>query len=86
MWLLSLAALLAVLKTLAHLEVADIAGISSMSWWWVIGTFAASAAWFAYADYSGLSSRKAMERMDARKQARLDQQRAALGLKAKRKR
>lgn len=86
MWLLSCAVLLGLLKVLAHLDVADVANISALSWWWVIGAFAASAAWFAYADSSGLTSRKAMERMDARKQTRIEQQREALGMRPKRKR
>lgn len=78
MWLLCAAAVLAVLKVLAHLEVADVAGISALSWWWVLGGFAATAAWFAYADASGLTRRKATEQMAQRKQARLDKQREAL--------
>lgn len=78
MWLLSGAAMLAVLKVLSFLEVADVAGISEMSWWWVVGGFALTAAWFAYADSSGLTRRKATEKMEQRKQARLKKQREAL--------
>lgn len=78
MWLLCGAAILAVLKVLSFFEIANVAGISEMSWWWVIGGFALSAAWFAYADGSGLTRRKAIERMEQRKQARLDKQREAL--------
>lgn len=84
MWLLSTAALLAMLKLLAQIGIVDVAGISAMSWWWVLGLFALTAAWFAYADYSGLSSRKAMQVMDERRKQRLDQQRQALGVKRKR--
>ena len=73
--------MLAVLKLLAQIEIVDVAGISAMSWWWVLGLFALTAAWFGYADYSGLSSRKAMQEMEQRKKQRLDKQRQALGLK-----
>lgn len=86
MWLLLLAAVLGVLKVLAFLDVADVWGISALSWWWVVGAFAATAAWFAYADASGLSRRKAMEQMEKRKQDRLDAQREKLGHAARRKR
>jgi len=78
MWLLSAATLLALLKVLAFLEWADVAGIAGLSWWWVIGGFAASAAWFAYADWSGLTNRKAMERIEKRKKERLEKQKALL--------
>lgn len=78
MWLLCAAAVLAVLKVLAHLEVADVAGVATMSWWWVLGAFALTAAWFAYADASGLTRRKAVEKMELRRQERLSKQRDAL--------
>ncbi|WP_284337168.1 TIGR04438 family Trp-rich protein [Comamonas sp. NoAH] len=84
MWLLGTVSLVALLRVLAHLQVVDVAGISALSWWWVIGGFALSAAWFAYADFSGLTTRKAMERMGERKQARIQKQRDALGVRRKR--
>jgi small Trp-rich protein len=74
MWLLMAVVVLAVLKALVHLEVVDVAGIAAMSWWWVLGGFAVTMAWFTYADQSGLTKRKAMEKMDKRKQERLDKQ------------
>lgn len=84
MWLLMAAVVLAVLKVLAHLEVVDVAGIAAMSWWWVLGGFAVTMAWFTYADQSGLTKRKAMEKMDKRKQERLDKQRELLTGRRKR--
>lgn len=78
MWLLCAAAAFAVLKLLAHLEVTDIGGISQLSWWWVVGGFALTAAWFAWADASGLTWRKAQQRMDARQKERVQKQRDAL--------
>jgi small Trp-rich protein len=84
MWLLCAAAVFAVLKLLAHLDVTDIGGISQMSWWWVVGGFALTAAWFAYADASGLTRRKAIEKMDERKKERLQKQRDALRAPRKR--
>lgn len=84
MWLLMAAVVLAVLKALVHLEVVDVAGIAAMSWWWVLGGFAVTMAWFTYADQSGLTKRKAMEKMDKRKQQRLDKQRELLTGRRKR--
>ena len=84
MWLLSAVTLLALLRALAYLDVVDVAGISAMSWWWVLGGYALCAVWFAYADRSGLTSRKAMERMEQRKQDRIQKQREMLGTRRKR--
>lgn len=84
MWLLSAVTVLALLRALAHLDVVDVGGISAMSWWWVLGGFALSAAWFSWADRSGLTSRKAMERMEQRKQERMQKQRELLGSRRKR--
>jgi small Trp-rich protein len=78
MWLLSAAVLLGLLKVLTHLDLLEMVRIADMSWWWVVGGFALSAAWFAYADYSGLTRRKATERIELRKQARLQKQRDML--------
>lgn len=85
MWLFSVVTLLAILKLLAQLDVVDVGGISAMSWWWVLGLLGVNAAWWAYADHSGLTSRKAMEAMDKRKQERIDRQRDLMGQPRKRR-
>ena len=41
--------------------------------------FALAAVWWAWADLSGYTSRKAMDREDRRKQARIDKNRSAMG-------
>lgn len=50
-------------------------------WAWVIvlSPFAGAALWWAWADASGRTQRKAMEAMDARKAARREQQMVNLG-------
>jgi small Trp-rich protein len=53
------------------------------SWWWVMGLFGLAIAWWSFADSSGYTKRKEMEKMDAKKQARLDRQRDALGLRSR---
>ena len=78
MWLLSFVAIAAVLRMLAYPDIVDILGVSALSWWWILGGFALCAAWFAYADRTGLTSRKAMERHEMKRRDRIDKQKALL--------
>jgi small Trp-rich protein len=50
-------------------------------WAWVIvlSPFALAAAWWSWADSSGLTQKKAMNALDAKKAARREQQMEALG-------
>lgn len=64
-----------VLLALKWLEVAPVA---TWSWWLVLLPFALAAAWWTFSDASGRTSRKAAERDEERKQARVDKQRAML--------
>ena len=48
--------------------------------------FAAAVVWWTWADWSGYTKRKAVERENARKQARIDKQREQLGLGTRKKR
>ena len=73
MYLLGLGLVFLVMKSLALGPVAE------WAWWWVLAPFALAAAWWAWADASGYTRRKAMEKDDARKQARIDKNRAAIG-------
>ena len=74
MWFLLLGVLGVVLK---YFEVAPVA---AWNWWIVLLPFALASLWWAYADASGYTKRKAMEKEAARKQARIDRQRSQLGL------
>lgn len=80
MYLLGLSLLLAALK---YLETGPFA---AMSWWWVLGAFALTALWWAWADSSGYTKRKAMEKMDQRKQDRINKQKEALGIRPRKPR
>jgi small Trp-rich protein len=62
---------------LKYFEVGMVAG---WSWWIVLSPFAMAVAWWAWADSSGYTKRKVVEREDARKQARIDRQRSNMGL------
>lgn len=79
MYLLLIGIVALVLKYLA------IGPVASWSWWVVLSPFAMAVAWWAWADAFGYSKRKEVEKMDKRKQARIDKQRAAMGLLPRKK-
>ncbi|MEJ1129562.1 TIGR04438 family Trp-rich protein [Variovorax sp. CCNWLW225] len=62
---------------LKYFEVGMVAG---WSWWIVLSPFALAVAWWAWADSSGYTKRKVIEREERRKQARIDRQRSNMGL------
>ncbi|MDR6888819.1 MULTISPECIES: TIGR04438 family Trp-rich protein [Variovorax] len=62
---------------LKYFEVGMVAG---WSWWIVLSPFALAVAWWAWADSSGYTKRKVIEREERRKQARIDRQRNNMGL------
>ena len=74
MWFLGLGLLLVALK---YFEVGPVA---QWSWLWVLSPFGLALAWWAWADWSGYTKRKAMEREAERKQDRIDRQRSQLGM------
>jgi len=75
MYLLGLGIILLLLKWQAVWIFADLA------WWWVLAPFVGTVLWWAWADASGYTKRKAMERDDERKLERINRQRKALGQK-----
>jgi len=50
------------------------------SWWLVLGPFGLSVLWWSFADSVGLTQRRAMDKMEARKIERRDRNMEALGL------
>lgn len=80
MYLLGLGIVLLLMK---NFEYGPVAG---WSWWIVLAPFGLAAAWWAWADFSGYTKRKAMEKMDQKKRDRVDKQREKLGLKTNRRR
>lgn len=79
MYLLGLGIVLLLMK---YLEMGPVAG---WSWLIVLAPFALAVVWWAWADASGYTRRKAMEREDRRRQERIDKQRAAMGLQKRRR-
>lgn len=67
-----------VLLLMKYLEMGPVA---NWSWLIVLAPFALAVVWWAWADASGYTRRKAMERDDKRRQDRINKQREALGIK-----
>ncbi|MBX3587990.1 MAG: TIGR04438 family Trp-rich protein [Ramlibacter sp.] len=72
-----------VMLALKYLEIGPVA---TLSWWLVLSPFALAVAWWAYADATGYTKRKAVEKENAKKQARIDKQRENLGIASKKRR
>lgn len=74
MWFLLLGILGVALKYL------EIGPVAALSWWIVLIPFALTLAWWAWADASGYTKRKVMEKEDRRRDARIERQRSQLGM------
>lgn len=53
--------------------------VANWSWWLVLAPFGLAVLWWAWADRSGYSKRKAMAQADARKASRVQRQREQMG-------
>lgn len=60
--------------------------VGEWPWWGVLSPFALAIAWWSWADWSGYTKKKAMQRESARKQARIDKSREQLGMLPRKKR
>jgi len=69
---------------LLALKFLEITVVATWSWWVVLAPFGLAVAWWAWADWSGYTKRKAMEKENRRKQARIDKSREAIGLTPRR--
>lgn len=61
----------------------EIGSVAAWSWWVVLAPFALAVVWWTWADWSGYTKRRAMDRENERKKARIDKSREALGLGTK---
>jgi len=59
--------------------------VATLSWWSILAPFGMAVLWWWWADASGYTKKKEMEKMDKRKQERIDKQRDAMGMLKKRK-
>ena len=74
MWFLMLGVLSVLLK---YFEVGP---VGQWSWWIVLIPFPLAMAWWSYADWSGYTKRKVIERENERKRERIERQRSQLGM------
>ncbi|HYF44328.1 MAG TPA: TIGR04438 family Trp-rich protein [Ramlibacter sp.] len=72
-----------VLLAMKYLEMGPVA---AWSWWVVLAPFGLAVAWWSWADWSGYTKKKAVERENAKKQARIDKSREAMGIAVKKRR
>jgi small Trp-rich protein len=74
MWFLVLGILLIALK------LAEIGIVAAWSWWVVLAPFAAAFLWWMYADASGLTKKREMDKLEERKLERRRKNLDALGI------
>jgi small Trp-rich protein len=72
-----------VLLTLKFMEIGPVA---VWDWWIVLSPFALAIAWWAWADATGYTKRKAMEAEDAKRLARIERNRESMGMLGSKKR
>lgn len=65
---------------LIALKLADISFVALWSWWWVLSPFAGAVVWWAYADSSGLTKKREMDKLEERKVERRRRNLEALGI------
>ena len=65
-------------------KLAEIGPMGAWSWWIVLTPFGLAAVWWAISDKLGLTQRRAMQRMDDRKEKRRTEAMEALGLNKRR--
>lgn len=74
MWALIVGVLLLVMK------MTDFGPVAEWSWWAVLAPFGVAAFWWAFADATGITQRRAINKMEERKLARRERDMKALGL------
>lgn len=74
MWFVVLGVLLIAMKW------AEIGFVAAWSWWAVLSPFAAAVAWWAYADSSGLTKKREMDKLENKKLERRRRNMEAMGI------
>ena len=59
----------------------EVSPVAEWSWWWVLSPFAGAFVWWNWADATGYTKRKAMEREERERMERRDRQMEAIGQK-----
>jgi len=80
MYLLGLGIILLAMKYM------EFGPVATWDWWVVLAPFGLAVVWWWWADWSGYTKKKAVQRENEKKQARIDKSKEALGIKPTRKR
>lgn len=65
---------------LVLLKLVEVEPVVNWSWWWVLSPLGAAVVWWSYADSSGLTKRREVEKMEAKKRKRREENMANLGM------
>jgi len=68
------------------LKYLEIGPVATWSWFIVLSPFLLAALWWWYADASGYTKRREVEKMDKRRDDRIEKQRHAMGMLSAKKR
>jgi small Trp-rich protein len=80
MYLLAIGLLLLLMKYM------EIGPVAAWSWLVVLAPFALAVVWWTWADWSGYTKRKAVQKENAKRQARIDKSKEKLGMPTSKKR
>ena len=67
------------------LKYLEIGPVAALAWWWVLSPFGLAVVWWAWADASGYTKKKVMQREQERRHERIARHHDALGTSAKNK-
>ena len=62
------------------MKLADVGFVAAWAWWWVLAPFALAVVWWAWSDSMGLTKKREMDKMEARKAERRRKNLENLGL------
>lgn len=65
---------------LIGLKLAEIGPVAGWAWWIILAPFGCAAAWWAFADSSGLTKKREMDKLEDKKTERRRKQMDALGI------
>ncbi len=71
---------------LLAMKMAEFGPVADWSWWWVLAPFALAVAWWGFVDATGLTQRRAMDKMERVKADRRQRNLEALGMGPRRDR
>ena len=80
MYLLGLGIILLAMKYL------EFGPVATWSWYVVLAPFALATVWWTWADWSGYTKKKAVQKENEKRQARIDKSKEQLGIKTTKKR